>query len=130
MRNRAWEDLGQPLFSSFCPLAAQWAPCVIWLCLCRRKHPDMLMKNNVWRQFPGLGTAACLFAAYVVWDKIIPEFGGGHGHADHGHGVRENCPAAYCHTVRVGGLPLPRSSTNFLLALLMLALLPPGPPRA
>jgi hypothetical protein len=46
----------------------------------RRKHPDMLLKNNWLRQFPGLGTAACLFAAYVVWDRIIPEFPTGHGH--------------------------------------------------
>lgn len=53
---------------------------------CRRTHPDMLLKNNVWRQFPGLGTAACIFAAYVVADTVIPEFGGGHGHGDHGHG--------------------------------------------
>jgi hypothetical protein len=46
----------------------------------------MLLKNNVWRQFPGLATATAVFAAYVVADKIIPEFGGGHGHGDHGHG--------------------------------------------
>ena len=49
----------------------------------------MLLKNNVWRQFPGLGTASAIFAAYVVIDAIVPSFGGGHadhGHGDHGHG--------------------------------------------
>ena len=49
----------------------------------------MLLKNNVWRQFPGLATAGAIFGAYVVLDQLIPSFGGsshGHGHDDHGAG--------------------------------------------
>ena len=67
--------------ASWCSLTVAW--------LRRRTHPDMLLKNNVWRQFPGLGTASAIFAAYVVIDAIVPSFGGGHGdhgHGDHGHG--------------------------------------------
>jgi len=46
-----------------------------------RQHPDLLLRNNVWRQLPGLGGAACIFASYVMWDTLIPR-----PHADHGHG--------------------------------------------
>lgn len=56
----------------------------------------MLLKNNVWRQFPGLATATCIFVSYVAFDKLIPSFGGGghHGHDDHGAGHGDHGAAA------------------------------------